>query len=515
MMMYEERYAGRNPHYAPFRALRLPDKSREEFLASTDVWFRPVAFANGPEGALYIADLYREIIDFSDGVPESVKRIKDLNRGNDRGRIYRVVPEEFQQPSPPRLGSHSTGELVATLAHPNAWHRESASRLLYERQDKSAIPALVELFEGSESSLGRLHALYSLDGLGALAENYVVRALEDPDPGVREHAVRLTEKIVDVHGLSERLWQSLKDRLHDPAPRVRYQLAFTLGEIRHPERVEVLVELLKRDMGEPWLQASALTSLAEGPGEVFSRLTVDAGLVESASGRAFLRDLARLIGSRNRGRELLAFLHFLDARKQDLETAFPLLAAFADGLQQADVPLELFQTKLQPILDRAVVAVRDSRSPEPARVQAIEVLGLAATGPETLPTLLSLIEPDQPRAVQAAAVSALARLQAAALAPELLRRWNRFTPALRQEVLPLLLARPERALAFIYSETETSVTLRQPFGSENTLLRSNISRIQSLEQSIMPEGLEEGLSVQDMADLLEFVVNAEEEDWGP
>ena len=84
--------------------IRLPDESTEEFLASTDLWFRPVAFANGPDGALYIADLYREILDFSDGIPESIKRFKDLNRGNDRGRIYRVVPTGFTQPAPARLG---------------------------------------------------------------------------------------------------------------------------------------------------------------------------------------------------------------------------------------------------------------------------------------------------------------------------------------------------------------------------------------------------------------------------
>ncbi len=130
------------PDGVGFRARRLPDESTEEFLASTDLWFRPVAFANGPDGALYIADLYREILDFSDGIPESIKRFKDLNRGNDRGRIYRVVPDGFKQPALPKLGRASTAELVATLQHANAWHRETAARLIYERQDKGAIPAL-------------------------------------------------------------------------------------------------------------------------------------------------------------------------------------------------------------------------------------------------------------------------------------------------------------------------------------------------------------------------------------
>ena len=220
------------PNGVGFRALRPADEAQEEFLASTDLWFRPVAFANGPDGALYIADLYREILDFSDGIPESIKRFKDLNRGNDRGRIYRVVPEGFKQSPLPRLGKFSTAELVATLNHANAWHRETASRLLYARQDKSAIPALARLSEDAPSPLGRLQALYTLDGLDALAEGYVLRALDDQDPGVREHGVRLSERIVAAHGLSDSLWRRLKARVDDPDLRVRYQLAFTLGEIQ-------------------------------------------------------------------------------------------------------------------------------------------------------------------------------------------------------------------------------------------------------------------------------------------
>jgi putative membrane-bound dehydrogenase-like protein len=197
------------------RAKRAADEANEEFLASTDLWFRPVALANGPDGALYIADLYREILDFSDGIPESIKRVKDINRGNDRGRIYRIVPRGFQQRAPVKLGTFTTAELVATLAHANAWHRETAARLLYERQDKSAIPLLARLLEESSAPLGRLHALYTLDGLDALAESYLLRALADPDAGVREHAVRLAEK-------SERAWTT-RTRVCDTRRRSRWE----------------------------------------------------------------------------------------------------------------------------------------------------------------------------------------------------------------------------------------------------------------------------------------------------
>ena len=625
------------PERVGFRARRLADETHEEFLASTDLWFRPVALANGPDGALYIADMYREILDFSDGIPESIKRFKDLNRGNDRGRIYRVVPEGFQQAAPPRLGRYNTAELVAALEHPNAWHRETASRLLYTRRDMSAIPALARLAEQSASPLGRLHALYALDGLDALAAPYVLRALDDPDPGIREHAVRLSERIIAAQGLSDPLWGKLKDHVEDADARVRYQLAFTLGDIKHADRLDVLLSLVRKDLQEPWMHTAVLTSLAEGSGELFTRVIAIPGLPESTNGRALLQELVRMIGQRNRGRELLTALTFIEGIK-DPAGAFPYLAAFADGLQTADVPLALFQARLQPVLDAAAATVRNSKSPETLRVQAIELLGLTASTAETKATLFALVGSEQPRGLQSAAIAALARFDDPSVAQEFLKRWPKFTPALRREVLPVLLGRPERAMALvtavkdgtvlrneftptqvaglrahrspdvrtladsvfeqpaqgdrraviqrympalelrgnvarggttytakcavchqpgqdgnaigpgidtmkgssreeilthlldpnrtvdaryrlyqaeltdgssvtgmIQNESQTSLTLRPPFGGSQTVPRARIARLQSLEQSMMPDGLEEGLSLQDMADLLAFI----------
>src|SRR5262245_18877036 len=110
-------------------------------------------------------------------IPEPIRKHLDLYAGNDMGRIYRIVPEGFKQPPPPRLSRASPEELVATLEHPNGWHRDTAARLLYERNDRTAVPALAKLLVNSKSSLGRLHALYALKGLGALKERQVLQAL--------------------------------------------------------------------------------------------------------------------------------------------------------------------------------------------------------------------------------------------------------------------------------------------------------------------------------------------------
>src|SRR4051812_34591272 len=166
-------------------AQRAPDEQKSEFLASTDTWFRPVQFANGPDGCLYVIDMYRETIEHPWSLPESLKKHLDLNSGNDRGRIYRIVPEGFKRAARVRLGEASIEELVKTLGHPNGWHRDTAARLIYERQDKSAVGFLERLLthddakplavgEERTAALGRMQALYALDGLGALKQEHLL-----------------------------------------------------------------------------------------------------------------------------------------------------------------------------------------------------------------------------------------------------------------------------------------------------------------------------------------------------
>ncbi|MBI2946967.1 MAG: cytochrome C, partial [Verrucomicrobia bacterium] len=161
------------PDGASLVGRRPPDELKSEFIASRDNWFRPVQFANAPDGTLYVADMYREIIEHPWSLPPSIKQHLDLNRGNDRGRIYRIVPDGFQQPALPKLGRASTEALVQMLAHENGWHRDTAARLLYQRQDRSAIPALEKMLAGTGAPLGRLHAFYALSGLGAVTERHL------------------------------------------------------------------------------------------------------------------------------------------------------------------------------------------------------------------------------------------------------------------------------------------------------------------------------------------------------
>lgn len=209
------------PNGAAFAAERAPDEKDREFLTSTDLWFRPVSFANGPDGALYLADMYREVIEHPWSIPETIKQHLDLNSGNDRGRIYRIVPEGFKQPKPPKLGELNTPNLVKLLAHPNGWHRDTAARLLYERQDTNALPFLTAK---TDSALASLHALHALRSLGQT--NLVVEALTF---GLRSQKTDVLEALLRLaiaSGFSSALPQQLAE---NPSPAIRALYAWALA----------------------------------------------------------------------------------------------------------------------------------------------------------------------------------------------------------------------------------------------------------------------------------------------
>jgi putative membrane-bound dehydrogenase-like protein len=450
------------PHGVALIAERPADEQKSEFLASTDLWFRPVQFANAPDGCLYLADMYREVIEHPWSIPPAIKKLLDLNSGNDRGRIYRIVPDGFRQPKLPRLGKATTAELVATLDHPNGWHRDTAARLLYERQDTRAVEALQRLSVAAKSAEGRLHALYALDGLGALKPAPLLNALGDAHERVREHAVKLSGKF----SADERLAGKLLAMAADPSVHVRYQLAFTLGEVKHPDRIKAMAEIAQRDADSPWVQAAVLSSLAEGAGEMFALLgaggprtsssaaATKAGHTAGGDARSpgqqaaqadFLRQLGQLIGAKNDPGEVATVIGFV-RKVEEPARAFALVRALGEGLQRARGALP--RAELKPIFDRAAELAANARAAEGARVAAIQLLGLTSFA-ESGQRLLAQLDERQPPAVQLAALAALGRFNDPQVGGALTARWASLTPRLREEALTVLLARADRAAALL------------------------------------------------------------------
>jgi putative membrane-bound dehydrogenase-like protein len=407
-------------------AIRAPDETASEFVASSDAAFRPVQIVNGPDGALYVAD-----------------------RQGDRkgGRIYRIVPANFKPPKPPRLGKASTYDLVAMLSHPNGWQRDTAARLLYDRRNPAAATLLGNVLDNSRVPLARLHALHVLDGLGALKEAHALKALRDPDERVREHAVLLTEKLVKGGVLADTLWAQLRLLAADPSVRVRHQLALTVGEIRRPDKAQVLTGIVWRDPENLWLHTAILSSLADGAGDLFVSLAGDARVRGSLVGQDWLRRLSTMIGVKGQPAEVAQVLAFLDETRMDPQQAFALLYALGDGLYRARSSLALMdpQSRLQRVYSQALDGLQNYAIPELLRVEEIRLLGVAPNNfANTGDLLLLQLGGGQSEAIQSTAIATLGRYDDPRIAPALIQRWGVLTPRLRCEAVTALLAQNDR-----------------------------------------------------------------------
>src|ERR1041385_5400836 len=286
------------PDGGTFKAARVDGNA--EMVASTDNWFRPVNFLNAPDGTLHVVDMYRENIEHAWSIPDDIHAAVDLESGRERGRLWRLSPPNFPLPKPPRLGRATTLELVATLENPNSWWRETAQRLLFERQDVSATPALRKLLKSGKTAQARLHALWTLDGLKNLRDEDVSIGLHDREAGVRENAIKLAEPRTNSPALTE----ALLKMSNDADATVRFQLAFTLGQISDARAIDALAEIARRDSADKWTRTAILSSVANSSAELLTRLLSDPKFIVNYGSVQLIHDLAQIIGARNRPAEI-------------------------------------------------------------------------------------------------------------------------------------------------------------------------------------------------------------------
>lgn len=449
-----------------------PARSGREFLASRDNWFRPVFAANGPDGALYIVDMYRKTIDHPQYVPEASRALLDFEAGRERGRIYRVVAKTWTAGRTRiELGRMSAPDLVRTLEHPNAWWRETAQRLLVERRNRDAVPHLRRLARGSSRDVARLHALWTLEGLGALAAADVVAALRDRDAGVRENAVRLAEERLRT---ASALVPDLIRLADDPNERVRFQAALALGETTDARAAGALASIARRDGAEPWIRAAVLSSLKDRTHQFFRAFSASPALPDTIRG-AVMQDLGQLFGAAETPERCLELILQISNSAAESGWQPAALAGIARGLQTrglgtrdrsaflALLSVESPQAnaarrQVSGVLARSAALAVNAHAPAIVRLDAIGLLSYTdySIAGQTLEGLLA---PQQPIEVQVAAVRALARLPDRAAAAALVerRRWLSFTPEVREAALAALTADERRTVVLLDAIEDGSI----------------------------------------------------------
>lgn len=453
----------------------LASRLREntEFLASTDAWFRPVNLYIGPDGALYVVDYYRRIIEGPEWLSEEVLESGTLYDGSKMGRIYRITPKGTESATWSdnlQLDEASSKELVEKLSSPNIWWRRNAQRLLLDREDSDVVPELVRMAQdtASTSAPGRLHALWSLQGLQRLRPDLIRQALQDPVDGVRENAVKLAElHLADAPALQD----DLLSMLSEPDLGVRYQLLLTLGFVDAPSATRVRQELLFQDVGNKWMQIAALSAPSSQYTDLLDR--VIRRFVPSYA--SFVRRISAMIAANRGGQTLYPFLQRAtaqDSRSQG-EWQAPVLEGIARGLQNRDsMPanfvahqdlvvraffdhptssvrqgaLQILQVtgipeETQLRMQDALQIAKNPEIPAERRAEALEFLALGDPSPYTS-SLEQLIIPSEPTSVQVAALGALGAVPGTTVSEYALERWSVMTPTVRDAALSTFLGRP-------------------------------------------------------------------------
>lgn len=298
-----------------FVAQRAPDETAREFLASVDSWFRPANFTVGPEGALYVVDMYRQHIETPLSIPEDLKADMDFYNGSEMGRIYRISPAgTTTPPSYPDLHTATTAALVELLSHRGGWWRSTGQRLLLERQDKAAVPLLRALFQQSDFSQARLHALYALAGLNALTNNDIDRGLADVEAGVRLHAIRLAEG-------TPQFFDKIAALIRDETPQVKMQVVLSLGSMNNDRLIPALVGFTLDHLEDPWMRLAVLSSEAGSSMAFFKALYNHPAYANHSvdAKAAFLKTFSEIVTKRNAPGEV----DQLRAMIPDLKEAVP------------------------------------------------------------------------------------------------------------------------------------------------------------------------------------------------
>lgn len=461
-----------SPNGAALKASRKDE--RIEFLASTDRAFRPVNMDAGPDGALYLVDMHRVVIEHPEWIPDEIEEHLDLNAGKDQGRIFRITPKGGLPRVTPKFDRGDLPSVAAQLASPNQWTRTTAQRILVEWQDPAAIPALENLL-ANKSPRARLHALWTLDGLHALKDGQVLTALGDTHPGVRENALKLAEPRMKSAAIRKRVESSLADS--DARVRMFAALAFaptdSISVPRASSRrpgldppVPELINLATRPDSDQWIRMACAAALKPRASEA-AGLLLETKIAPKPGEGEFLELVATIAGqlgdAKQLGDVLEASSKAMTPNSVRLERFFAGLAAGLKNNEAAksaqpvkraaervieaalhrDAPgvtretwrlgktLDLSPTPRQrELLDEARRVVEDHAAPADGRAAQLAVFKFAPFE-ERVDVLFALLDKREPSEIQRVAIQQLREDGDTEVAKRIIANWR----ALGRDVL--------------------------------------------------------------------------------
>jgi putative heme-binding domain-containing protein len=402
----------------------------------------------GPDGALYIVDMYRFVIEHPRWIPPEELAQVDVRAGYNMGRIYRIYHKDRPPRPIKRLDKLDTAGLVAALDSRNGPQRDMAMQMLEWKQDKSVIPALHQLLANKHPEV-QLSALCSLGQLQALQPDTILKALKDEDLSVRRHAVRLCENGTP---LNDSVRSKVFLKILDPDSKVLLQTAYALGERRLGDgniTGELLGCLILDGPDDPYLQAAILSSLNKssiGPFLVRIFGGTDKKPRQPGMLAAVALSQAGHLADMHTLREIVESL-YIHQGENFKAWQFAALAELADSLEKEGETIEKVfdsdRTKgAVEFFDEARKHAVNPKAEEELRIASLRLLGRqAARRAADIQILEKLIDPQQSLTIQTASIAALMRMNDRAVPDQLLANWTRLSPAIRIQVLDALMTR--------------------------------------------------------------------------
>ena len=421
---------------------RLPEEAEGEFFTSTDIWFHAMALAHAPDGAMAVVDFYREIIEDYSAIPRYLQQQYELDHGKDRGRIWKIVPEQPLPVASADMSGLSTDALVQELASERFWRRQTARRLLVERKATAAAPAIAKLVTPSAPRPAVVNALHALAALGASDPATIRTALSHPDAAVRIHAVTVAEPLLKG---DRSLCDAVLALANDPDADVVRRVALALGAANDPRSLAALAGIARRSGDVPWMDAAVMSSLAGRAGQMLGLLLASPDTIGQA-GR-LVGPLATAVAARRQPDEFSTAITEIAAAKEN-----DLRQAAWQGLRKAfNAPATV---SLEPAAIAAVRAAENDADAEVATAARDLVRLLKIESPDDRKRRIAALagqvgDPEADPKVRLAAVEELAAENDPAVTNNFIANFESATPQVREAILEACFARADRLPAVV------------------------------------------------------------------
>lgn len=480
------------PDGVTFVASKDPERLETEFIASRDLWFRPIHIRVGPDGALYVLDFYNQAVVHNDTRgprhdPRSNAAIRP-DRDHYFGRIWRVQNKEAKPAKVPNLAGASAAELVKALEHPNEWVRLTALRLWSEQTPKAAVRPLEKLADSdSASAPARIHALWALNNFGRMSDAkeqpLLVKAVNSTDPAVRKNALKIAAlPVIPSSAPEKKLEQAAANHLSDPDPRVRLEAITAIGNFAlDKEIVRALVEMYP-GLKDPWLESAAIGVAAANASQFIEAMlnAADAAgfvgfaaqLTEKIAARQDADNAARLVilaATKPAAADPLKQVILEGLTRQlkqgtvpiwspELQAAFRALAASSNpNLGIAALPLisrwdkaGSMANELKTLVQQLAGRLEDASQPDDQRARlVVSLLAVRQMNADILPAVARIPGSSSSPALQRRVLEALGALPDAEIGALLTEAFPKLPPELQEVAANQLFKRPDWSLAFL------------------------------------------------------------------